>query len=148
MNVQEKLNQLHIKLHELKDPQQKYAYIISQGKKRKPLASDLQVEDNLIKGCISQLWLVPELLPEGKIRFDAYSEALIVNGIVEIILDVVNHQPAKLIEDVTSEKLKEAGLTEALSMNRRSGLSAFISKLHLYSKVAALSAQAGTNSPA
>ncbi len=139
MNVQEKLNQLQSKLQEFKDPQQKYAYIISQGKKRDALDKPLQTEDNLIKGCISQLWLIPHLLPEGKIRFDAYSEALIVNGIVDIILDIVNDQPASQIQELTSNRLKEAGLTEALSMNRRSGLSAFVAKLHLYSKVAALS---------
>ena len=85
MNLIEKLDQLEKTFQHLKTPQEKYTYIISQSKLNNTFPQQHQLDENLIKGCISQLWLVPNMLPEGRIEFVGFSEAMIVNGIVKIL---------------------------------------------------------------
>lgn len=57
----------------------KYEYIIDLGKKLPKLAEEFKTEDNIIKGCQSIVWL-HAYKQDGKLHFEADSEAIIVKG--------------------------------------------------------------------
>jgi cysteine desulfuration protein SufE len=111
---------------------ERYKFIIDMGRKL-PNLTDVQREDKyLIEGCMSRAWLVPEF-KDGRLHFYVDSEAAIVKGIMAILVAVYSgNKPAENLT-LSADFLKEGGITEHLSMNRRNGLSSVVRQMLLYS---------------
>jgi cysteine desulfuration protein SufE len=75
---------------------------------------------------------VPEF-SEGRIRFYADSDAAIVKGIMAILIAVYSDNTPEENLSLSPEFLREGGVTEHLSMNRRNGLSNVVKQIMLYS---------------
>ncbi|MCX6129038.1 MAG: SufE family protein [Proteobacteria bacterium] len=108
-------------LKAITDKDERLKAIIEYGKTLPALDDSLKIEPFLIKGCISRAWLVPELR-DDRLSFRADSEAMIVKGIIALILSVYNQSSAEEIQSLPGDFLAEAGITDLLSMNRRSGV--------------------------
>ena len=63
----------------------KYALLIELGNSLSPLDEQFKVESNLIEGCQSRVWLHAEYR-DGKVLYQAESDAVIVNGIVSLLI--------------------------------------------------------------
>lgn len=112
----------------------KYEYIISLGKDLPEMKAENKVEDNIVKGCQSQVWLTAEN-KDGIVYFEADSDAIITKGIIALLVKVFNGQPA---EDILNDDLSfvdQIGLKEHLSPNRSNGLVAMIKKMKAYALV-------------
>ena len=114
----------------------KYRYIIELGENLEPLAEEFHISEWQVKGCQSQVWLVPQKQNNGKIKFIGDSDAMIVKGLIAIVLSIYN--------DLTSDEIKNLaindifasiGLQEHLSPSRRNGLEAMIEKIRYYAGV-------------
>ena len=66
----------------------KYGYIIELGKKLPNLAPEHKTEENLVRGCQSQVWL-HAYTKDGKIFFEGDSDAIIVKGLVSLLIKVL-----------------------------------------------------------
>ena len=112
----------------------KYEYIISLGKDLPKMETEKKIEENVVQGCQSQVWLTAES-KEGKVFFEADSDAIITKGIIALLVKVFNGQPA--IEIVNNNLLfvDQIGLKEHLSPNRSNGLVAMIKKMKAYALV-------------
>ena len=109
----------------------KYAYLIELGNELTPIDPKYKVESNLIRGCQSRVWLHQEFT-DGKITFEAESDALIVKGLVALLLKIYsNHTP---LEILASEPrfIDEIGLRQHLSPTRSNGLLAMVKQMKLY----------------
>ena len=77
------------KLANLPTWEDRYKEIIVLGKVLLDLDESLRTEESKVKGCQSQVWLVPEVIGQGankRLDFRGDSDAIIVRGIVAIIL--------------------------------------------------------------
>ena len=118
----------------------KYEYIIDLGKNLEPIAEDEKVDENLIKGCQSRVWLVCEEATENEddggvkklLHFRADSDAIITKGIISLLIRVFNNQTPKDILDANLTFLEEIGLKENLSPTRANGLVSMLSRIRLY----------------
>jgi cysteine desulfuration protein SufE len=111
---------------------ERYKFIIDMGRKL-PNLTDAQREDKyLIEGCMSRAWLVPEF-KDGRLHFYVDSEAAIVKGIMAILVAVYSGNKPEENLTLSADFLKEGGITEHLSMNRRNGLSSVVRQMLLYS---------------
>ena len=63
----------------------KYEYIISLGKELPLIEEDKKIEENIIKGCQSRVWLDAQLKEDGKLYFTADSDAIITKGIIFLL---------------------------------------------------------------
>ena len=114
----------------------KYKYIIELGEKLEPLAEEYHTTDWLVRGCQSQVWLVPEKLPDGKIKFSGDSDAMIVKGLIAIVLMIYNNLTSDEIKKLAiNDIFASIGLQEHLSPSRRNGLEAMIEKIKHYALV-------------
>ena len=114
----------------------KYRYIIELGEKLAPLAEELHTEEWKVKGCQSQVWLVPQKLSDGKIAFLGDSDAMIVKGLIAIVLMIYNNLTSNEIKKLAiNDIFASIGLQEHLSPSRRNGLEAMIEKIKLYAEV-------------
>ena len=118
----------------------KYEYIIDLGKNLEPIAEEEKVDENLIKGCQSRVWLVCEEAAENEddggvkklLHFRADSDAIITKGIISLLIRVFNNQTPKDILDANLTFLEEIGLKENLSPTRANGLVSMLSRIRLY----------------
>jgi len=109
----------------------KYGYLIELGNELEDLDPKEKIDQNLIKGCQSRVWLVAEI-ENGKINFRGESDAVIVKGLVALLLRVVSARtPDELIEN-DLHFIDDLGLKQHLSPTRSNGLLAMVKQIRLY----------------
>ncbi|HBK33374.1 MAG TPA: Fe-S metabolism protein SufE [Porphyromonadaceae bacterium] len=109
----------------------KYAMIIEQGNSLKPLDEIYKTPDNIIQGCQSRVWLQTDYR-DGRLFFQAESDALIVKGLLALVLRIFNDRTPDEILATDLHFMKEIGLTEHLSPTRANGLLAVIKQIRFY----------------
>ncbi len=109
----------------------RYEYIIELGKSLPLINEAYKLEENLIAGCQSKVWLYAEI-EEDKINFSADSDAILTKGIVGLLLRVLNNQKPVDILGADLFFVDEIGLKEHLSPTRANGLVSMIKQLKLY----------------
>lgn len=109
----------------------KYEHIIELGKDLPLIDEKYKVEENLIKGCQSKVWLHAELV-DGKIIFTADSDAIITKGIVGLVIRVFSgHMPKEIVETELFF-IDQIGLQEHLSPTRSNGLLSMLKQIKMY----------------
>lgn len=112
----------------------KYALLIELGNSLSPLDKQFKVESNLIEGCQSRVWLHAEYR-NGKVLYQAESDAVIVKGIVSLLIKVLSGHTPREILDTHLYFIEQIGLTEHLSPTRSNGLLAMVKQMRLYAMV-------------
>lgn len=109
----------------------KYSYLIDLGKELPPVTEKLKNEKTLIKGCQSKVWLDAELV-DGKIQFEADSDAIITKGIIALLVRVMSGLTPEEIMNADLYFIDKIGLHENLSPTRSNGLTAMIKQIKMY----------------
>ncbi|HPE75482.1 MAG TPA: SufE family protein [Draconibacterium sp.] len=109
----------------------KYGYLIELGNELKELDAKEKIDQNLIKGCQSRVWLVAEL-EDGKINFRGESDAVIVKGLVALLLRAVSGRTPDELIDNELHFIDDLGLKQHLSPTRSNGLLAMVKQIRLY----------------
>jgi cysteine desulfuration protein SufE len=106
----------------------KYEYLIDLGKKLEAYPEGEKVDEKLIKGCQSRVWLDYKLR-DGRLWFRADSDAIITKGIISLLISVYSGRtPAEIAADDFSF-IDEIGLKENLSPTRSNGLVSMIATI-------------------
>lgn len=116
---------------DLDDWMDRYQLLIDMGGETEPLPDSDKVEQNLIDGCQSRVWLVCDE-KEDRLYFRAESDALIVKGIVTLLIRVLSgHTPDEIL-DADLYFIEKIGLLEHLSPTRSNGLLAMLKQMRAY----------------
>ncbi|MEP4196027.1 MAG: SufE family protein [Aliishimia sp.] len=114
----------------LEDWEDRYRYVIEQGKALDPLPDALRVPATKVDGCASQVWLHPEI-KDGVFRFEGASDAMIVQGLIGVLRKLYNDLPVSDVLKVDARaEMTRLGLNEHLSAQRSNGLRAMIERIH------------------
>lgn len=109
----------------------RYQYLIDLGRRLPELEEDERVEENLIKGCQSQVWFVPDRQGE-RLRFRANSDAAIVSGLIAILLRIYSDKtPADILES-SPDFMTALELEKHLSATRSNGLVAMLKAIQQF----------------
>ena len=109
----------------------RYNYLIELGNDLSPIDPRYRTPEYLINGCQSKVWLHADLV-DGRLQFDADSDALIVKGIVALLVRLMNGRtPAEILENELFF-IDKIGLRQNLSPTRSNGLLAMVKKMRLY----------------
>jgi len=131
MTIQEKQNEVVDEFAMFDDWMQRYEYMIELGKSLPLIDEKYKIDENLIKGCQSKVWVHAEL--EGdRLLFTADSDAIITKGIVAILIRVFSDQHPSQIIEANTQFIDEIGLKEHLSPTRANGLVSMIKQLKMY----------------
>ena len=109
----------------------KYEYIIDLGKKLEPLSSEYKIDENKIKGCQSQVWLIANE-EDGRIYFKADSDAVIVKGLVSMLIRVLSGHKSQEILDAKLEFIDKIGMKNHLAQTRSNGLLSMVKQMKNY----------------
>ena len=113
----------------------KYQYLIDMGRNVPPMADDLKIDENRLKGCQSVVYFSNTYNDDGTITFMANSDAAIVQGLIALMLKVFSEKQPQEILDVDISFLKQIGLDEHLSPTRKNGLSSLVSSIKNTAKI-------------
>lgn len=112
--------------------EEKYQYVIDLGNKLEHLDDSFKTDEWKVKGCQSQVWLVPQF-NDGKISFKGDSDAILVRGIIAIVLMIYNNKSAEEIKKIdVTEIFAKLGLEENLTPSRRNGMMSMVEKIKQY----------------
>ncbi|PCH54110.1 MAG: Fe-S metabolism protein SufE [Flavobacteriaceae bacterium] len=113
------------------DWMERYEYIIDLGKSLPLIDEQFKIDENLIMGCQSKVWLHSEI-ENDHLKFTADSDAILTKGIVAILLRVFNNQKPADILNADLYFIDKIGLKEHLSPTRANGLVSMIKQIKLY----------------
>jgi len=113
------------------DWMQKYDYLIELSKDIPLISEEYRLNENLIKGCQSKVWLHARQI-DGKVIYTADSDAIITKGIAALLIRVLSAQKAEDILDNEMYFIDAIGLKEHLSMTRSNGLVSMIKQMKFY----------------
>lgn len=107
----------------------RYKYIIDLGKELPSMANELHTEDRIVRGCQSQVWLVEEFR-NGKLYFQADSDAFIVKGLLAVVLAAFNGKtPAEILAVDITGYFDRLDLLQHLSSTRGNGLKSMVKRI-------------------
>jgi len=115
--------------------EERYHLLMEMGQRLPPFPESCKTPDRIVQGCQSTLYL-HAFLSEGKLFFEAYSDALISAGLAALLIAVYSGETPETILTCPPTFLSELGIAASLSPNRSNGLA----ELHLRMKQEALQA--------
>lgn len=131
MDIQEVQERIVKEFSLFEDWTERYKYIIKHGEKLDVLPDEYRVEDNLVKGCQSQVWLTVDL--EGdKLIFKADSDAAITKGLVSLVVRLYSGQTPEDILNTNPEFISKIGMQQHLSPTRANGLASMVKQMKIY----------------
>ncbi len=114
----------------------RYQYIIDLGRRLPPFPDELCTDENLIRGCQSQVWFVAEQR-DGRLFFQAISDAAIVSGLIAILLRLYSGRDPNDILDSPPDFVEALQLQSHLSPTRSNGLGSMLSAIRGFAAEAA-----------
>ncbi|MBQ8467672.1 MAG: SufE family protein [Prevotella sp.] len=131
MTINERQDEIIEEFQDLDDWMDRYQLLIDLGNDQAPLDERYKTESNLIDGCQSRVWLQADYR-DGRIYFQAESDALIVKGIVALLIRVLSDSTPQDILDADLYFIERIGLKEHLSPTRSNGLLAMVKQMRMY----------------
>ncbi len=131
MTINEMQDEVIAEFSDFDDWMDRYQLLIDLGNEQQPLDEKYKTDQNLIEGCQSRVWLQADE-QDGKIIFQAESDALIVKGIIALLIKVLSgHTPDEILE-ADLYFIPRIGLQEHLSPTRSNGLLAMVKQMRMY----------------
>ncbi|MDE6177709.1 MAG: SufE family protein [Duncaniella sp.] len=131
-SIEEVQEEIVDEFNSVDDWMDRYTMIIDEGNTLPELPEQYRTPANLIEGCQSRVWIQADLTPEGRIHFQADSDAMIVKGIIALLVKVLDNRTPDEVRDADLHFINDIGLGETLSPTRSNGLLAMIKQMRLY----------------
>lgn len=139
MSINEAAAQIREEFSWLEDWEARYAHIIDLGRQNPGLSAHERSEDNRVRGCASQVWIVTGL-EGGRLMLRAESDAMIVSGLIALLVRLYDGtMPAEAAEFNAEAFFNEIGVAGALTSQRSNGLASMLARIRQDAR-AALSA--------
>jgi len=131
MTIKEKQEKLIKDFEQFTEWEDRYKYVIELGRKLKPIDEQYKTDKYKLEGCQSQVWIKAKF-EDGKIFFEADSDAAIVKGLIAILLEVYSgHTPEEILSN-PPDFLSKIGIDKHLSPTRKNGLAAMMKQIQMY----------------
>ena len=104
-------------------------YIIDEARKVEPLAQEHKIDENKIRGCISNLWVTGKVLDDGTMEYKHDADSHMTKGTAKVIIDIVNGEHKSEVAKLTLESFMPLGIRELLTMQRQVGFASLIERI-------------------
>ena len=131
MTIAEKQNDIIDEFDMFDDWMGRYEYLIELGKSLPLIDEQYKLDENLIKGCQSQVWLHAD--NDGDVvKFSADSDAILTKGLIALMIRVLSDEKPEDIVNADMSFVDQIGLKEHLSPTRANGLVSMIKQMKFY----------------
>lgn len=113
------------------DWEDRYRYLIDLGKALPPMSESDKIEDNIVHGCTSQVWLTATSdSANNTVTLTMDSDALIVRGLLALVQAAyANRSPSEIVSFDMAGLFDRLDLLSHLSMTRGNGLRAMVGRV-------------------
>ncbi len=116
----EKLDQIVERLKSTADPKRRYEYVLWLAKKLQSLPDEFRNDAFKVKGCVSQVYVVGQLV-EGKLHWQGDSDAAITKGLLALLIEGLEGLEPAAAAGIDPGFLSETGLQASLTPSRANG---------------------------
>jgi cysteine desulfuration protein SufE len=116
----EKLDQIVERLKTTSDPKRRYEYVLWLAKKLQPLPDDYRNDAFKVKGCVSQVYVVGQLV-DGKLHWQGDSDAAITKGLLALLIEGLEGLEPSAAAKLDPSFLADTGLQGSLTPSRANG---------------------------
>lgn len=113
------------------DQEMTVLYIMELGQKLPAIKEEDRVDQNLVKGCQSRVWLTASL-SKGRVFFRADSNTAITKGLVSLLIRLFNGHTPEEILDADLTFMSRIGMERFIGTQRSNGFSAMIKQMKYY----------------
>lgn len=125
MTIQETQDSIIADFKLIGDEFNRYTLLIELSKELPKPGPEHLRDELLVEGCQSRVWLDIDY-PDGLSRIIAYSDTLIIRGILTLVLEVYNGHTKEEIRESELYFFEGAGIAEFLSEERTKGMAQVI----------------------
>ena len=105
----------------IEDVHERLAAIVSRKAELSSLAPGERVEENLVAGCVSRVWLAASL-ENGRLRLRMDAESALVRGLAAFVCEIYDGATPEEIVATEPELLEALGIDRQLTPTRLNGL--------------------------
>jgi len=134
VTLAEKQQQMIDDLALIEDSQERLSAIVDRARKRPPLSEAERIEDNRVKGCISQAWVVGELC-EGRCHFRSDADSPLVRGLLALVCDFYSDAPPAEVAATEPELFEKLDIARNLTPTRLNGLRSVRARIRDYARM-------------
>jgi cysteine desulfuration protein SufE len=128
--IAEELEALAEDFDVLEDWQDQLGYVIDLGRALPRLDESERTEAHKVRGCASQVWLVTERAPDGRLVFRAESDAQIPHGLIAVLLKLYSgRRPDEIRALDPQAAVERLKLGSMLTSQRANGLAAMVERI-------------------
>lgn len=143
------LDEILTEFADLDDRSEQANYLIELGEALPPFPDPFRTEANRVLGCQSQVWFVAREAADGKLIFQADSDAPIVRGLVAVLLAAYSDKlPAEILNFPIEQTFRDLQLQSLLSPMRSNGLNSMVLRIKEFARAAGGTQAAVAVSPA
>lgn len=106
-------------------------YIMELGEELADLPEEDKIEDNIVKGCQSKVWMTATL-EQNRIQFKADSNTAITKGLVSLLVRVLNQSSPEAVMNAEIYFPKQIGMDRFIGTQRSNGFASMIKQMKLY----------------
>jgi len=116
----EKLDQIVERLKSTADPKRRYEYVLWLAKKLQPLPEEFRHDSFKVKGCVSQVYVVGQLV-DGRLHWQGDSDAAITKGLLALLIEGLEGLEPAAAAAIDPAILADTGLQASLTPSRANG---------------------------
>ena len=121
MTPADRQTRLAQELLRFEDPQERLSFVQDRIRRKPPLPDALRTEENLVKGCLTKVWLFPSL-SAGRCTFEVDSESPMVRSLAALIAEPFSDSTPQEVLEFQCRILEESGLQKRITPTRLHGL--------------------------
>jgi cysteine desulfuration protein SufE len=106
-------------------------YIMELGGNLPPFPEDEKIEENIIKGCQSKVWLATRV-EDNKVIYLADSNTEITKGLISLLIRVLSGRRPEEVVKADLNFIDRIGMGNIIGSQRSNGLAAMIKQMKLY----------------
>ena len=133
MSIENKIQFYIDSLNCFQDTMEKYKFLLDQGKNAKSFPEEYRQENFKVKGCQSQVWVVP-FLKNKLLSFHTDSDAFLTKGMITILSDIYGNNLPQDILNADFELVKRLDLDVLLTPGRTNGVYSMLNDIKKYAK--------------
>ncbi|NJL48024.1 MAG: SufE family protein [Leptolyngbyaceae cyanobacterium SM2_5_2] len=116
----ESIDKIVTRFQQVADPKRRYEQLLWFAKKLDPFPADQKTPENKVQGCVSQVYVIADL-DDGKVIYQADSDAQITKGLVALLVKGLNGLTPQEIVNLSPDFIKDTQLDVSLTPSRANG---------------------------
>ena len=132
MSIQERQEEIISEFELLADDRESTIfYIMELGQNLSELSEAHKIEQNIIKGCQSKVWMVSSF-EEGKVGYMADSNTDLTKGLIALLVRVLDGVTPQEVLDTDLYFIQKIGMGNLVGSQRSNGLAAMVKQMKLH----------------